>query len=91
MTARFTEPSPANVRLARKIFRAMEKPGNYASQHGEKITAAYAGRWVAITAKGVIASSKSQAGLKRRLAGQNFKPGELYNTYIFPVDQVLIL
>lgn len=91
MTARFPEPTAAELRQARQMLREFEKPTTYASTHDAEITASYAGQWVAITAKGVIASSKSYEALDQQLAARRFKPGQLYVTYIWPAEQVLIL
>lgn len=86
-----SELTPAELKQAKQVLREFDKPTKYASKHDAEITASYAGRWVAITAKGVIASSKSHAALMRRVRPKTFRAGQLYVTYVFPAGQVLIL
>jgi hypothetical protein len=74
-----------------RILQPFDAAAEYVSAHHGELLAQFEEQWVAVGSKGVVASSRTQRGLRQALQRRGAPANTLYVTFLTRKRQTLIL
>ncbi len=74
-----------------RILQPFDAAAEYVSAHHGELLERFEGQWVAADGKGIVASSRTLAGLRRALQRRGVRANMLYVTFLTRKRQTLIL
>jgi hypothetical protein len=85
-----TVRGPQARRLDR-VLKPFASATDYVAAHYDELLAQHAERWIAVAGGGLVAASKTRAGLRRQLRQTGQDPAKLHVTFLTRERRTLIL